>query len=165
MRQQDAEEFFGHLLSFLRRDYKRRGIELGSEQDVTRIFEFGVEQRLRCGRCGRVRYRVDEMDRVGVAVPAVVQEVVEQEEKTKKVYQPVSLTSCVDSVLRSEEGLEYTCPAGCGRVVATKSARFASFPDVLVVHAKKFELVNWVPTKLGRRCFSSPGSAECAFFK
>ncbi len=25
---------------------------------------------------------------------------------------------------------------------------FASFPDVLVVHAKKFQLVNWVPAKL-----------------
>lgn len=25
----------------------------------------------------------------------------------------------------------------------------ATFPDVLVVHAKKFQLINWVPSKLG----------------
>jgi ubiquitin carboxyl-terminal hydrolase 5/13 len=36
-----------------------------------------------------------------------------------------------------------------GRDWAIKNARFASFPSVLVVHAKKFQLVNWVPTKLG----------------
>jgi hypothetical protein len=41
-----------------------------------------------------------------------------------------------------------------------RQARFATFPDTLIVHAKKFQLVNWVPTKLGRflgaiRVFSS----------
>lgn len=34
--------------------------------------------------------------------------------------------------------LAYTC----------RRSQFATFPDVLVVHAKKFQLVNWVPTKL-----------------
>ena len=33
--------------------------------------------------------------------------------------------------------------------LAIRQARFASFPSVLVIHAKKFQLVNWVPTKLG----------------
>jgi hypothetical protein len=41
-----------------------------------------------------------------------------------------------------------------------RQARFATFPETLVIHAKKFQLVNWVPTKLGRflmsiRMFSS----------
>jgi ubiquitin carboxyl-terminal hydrolase 5/13 len=161
MRQQDAEEFFGHLLSFLRRDSKRRGISLGSDQDATRVFEFGVEQKLRCSTCSRVRYRVDVMDRVGVAVPAVPVEPApgsreEGEEegskdartKKKKEYEPVSLKLCIDSVLLSDEGLEYTCPGGCGNVIALRHTRFSSFPDILVIHAKKFELVNWVPTKL-----------------
>lgn len=30
-----------------------------------------------------------------------------------------------------------------------RQSSFASFPEVLVVHVKKFQLVNWVPTKLG----------------
>ena len=30
-----------------------------------------------------------------------------------------------------------------------RRTRFATFPQVLVVHAKKFQLVNWVPAKLG----------------
>jgi ubiquitin carboxyl-terminal hydrolase 5/13 len=27
----------------------------------------------------------------------------------------------------------------------------ATFPSVLVLHARKFQLVNWVPTKLGEK--------------
>jgi hypothetical protein len=33
-----------------------------------------------------------------------------------------------------------------------RQTKFASLPEVLVVHAKKFQLVNWVPAKLGA-CF------------
>jgi hypothetical protein len=33
--------------------------------------------------------------------------------------------------------------------VFPRSSGFKSFPDVLVVHMRKFQLVNWVPTKLG----------------
>jgi hypothetical protein len=37
-----------------------------------------------------------------------------------------------------------------------RQARFATFPDTLVIHAKKFQLVNWVPTKLGGWPRASP---------
>ena len=30
-----------------------------------------------------------------------------------------------------------------------RQSKFATFPDVLVVHARKFQLVDWVPQKLG----------------
>ena len=30
-----------------------------------------------------------------------------------------------------------------------RQGRLATFPDTLVIHAKKFQLVNWVPTKVG----------------
>ena len=30
-----------------------------------------------------------------------------------------------------------------------RRAQFTMFPQVLVVHAKNFQLVNWVPVKLG----------------
>jgi len=142
MRQQDSEEFFTHLITVLRRDmhkYKDR-----SDQDPTTIFSYGMEQRLQCGTCKKVRYRVDTMDVVSVAVPAI--------EKGKNAdgvvtYEEVPLGQCLDSLLGSE-ALEYECPS-CGKSVnATKQTKFASFPDILVVHAKKFQLVNWVPAKL-----------------
>ncbi|KAH9069457.1 hypothetical protein EDB83DRAFT_2674227 [Lactarius deliciosus] len=57
----------------------------------------------------------------------------------------VPLTRCVDEVLGAES-LEYKCPR-CGSDVAA-TRRFATIPDALVVHANKFQLVNWVSTKL-----------------
>lgn len=38
-------------------------------------------------------------------------------------------------------------------LVVHRQSRFSTFPQVLVVHAKKFQLVNWVPTKLGMSMF------------
>lgn len=35
------------------------------------------------------------------------------------------------------------------KLTSWRQAKFASFPEVLVIHAKKFQLVNWVPAKLG----------------
>ncbi|KAF5371409.1 hypothetical protein D9615_009657 [Tricholomella constricta] len=146
MRQQDSEEFFTHLVMVLRRDahkYKER-----QELDATAVFAYGMEQRLQCTQCKKVRYRVDAADVVSVAVPAVEVEVeAGKDEEGKTQYAEVQLTHCLDALLGSE-ALEYACPA-CGKDVhALRQTKFASFPEVLVVHAKKFQLVNWVPSKL-----------------
>jgi len=142
MRQQDSEEFFGHLVNVLRRDgkkFKDRG-----ERYPTQIFAYATEQRLQCTQCKQVRYRIDFTDVLSITVPAL--------EKGKDVdgktqYENVQLTSCIDALF-APEALDYSCPSCDKRVNALKQASFASFPSVLVVHAKKFQLVNWVPAKL-----------------
>ncbi|KIM37665.1 hypothetical protein M413DRAFT_448435 [Hebeloma cylindrosporum] len=142
MRQQDAEEFFTHLITALRRDgqkYKER-----SEQDPTTVFTYATEQRLQCTSCRKVRYRTDTTDVVSVAIPANVKG---QDADGKTLYHDVQLTQCLETLLGSE-GLDYACPSCARNVQAVKRLRFASLPEVLVVHAKKFQLVNWVPTKL-----------------
>ncbi|KAG5651892.1 hypothetical protein H0H81_007049 [Sphagnurus paluster] len=102
-----------------------------------------MEQRLQCNDCHKVRYRVDAADVVGVAIPAIEL----GEEDGKKRYGEVQLTQCLETLL-GVEALNYVCPS-CGKGVhALKQTRFASLPEVLVVHAKKFQLVNWVPSKL-----------------
>ncbi|KAF8154934.1 ubiquitin carboxyl-terminal hydrolase 14 [Crassisporium funariophilum] len=142
MKQQDSEEFFTYLVTVLRRDmqkYKDR-----SDQDPTSIFSYAMEQKLQCGDCKKVRYRVDNAAVVGVAVPAN-EKGVDADGKTR--YEDVQLTQCLDSLLGTE-ALDYACPS-CGKNVhALKQTKFASLPEVLVVHAKKFQLVNWVPVKL-----------------
>ncbi|KAG1880072.1 hypothetical protein F4604DRAFT_1651500 [Suillus subluteus] len=178
MRQQDAEEFFSHLLTVLRRfnHQNTRGV---SESEPTEMFAFGLEQRLQCQSCHRVRYRVDTMDALSLGVPA--HELADGEADTgaatvgtpdesgpgKKRYRSVSLEQCLNLFLgpSGQEALEYQCEGGCGKVNAVRYAhtvqstqrlpnsglrqmQFATFPDVLVLHAKKFQLVNWVPTKL-----------------
>ncbi|KAG8221718.1 hypothetical protein J3R82DRAFT_2006 [Butyriboletus roseoflavus] len=145
MRQQDAEEFFGHFLTVLRRfNHQTRGGAPG-EGEPTDIFSFGLEQRLECLGCHRVRYRIDSMDVLSLGVPAT-----EGEGAADATYAPVPLEMCFDLFLgqTGQEILEYQCEAGCGKTHAVRRVQLATFPDVLVVHAKKFQLKNWVPTKL-----------------
>ncbi|EPQ61322.1 ubiquitinyl hydrolase [Gloeophyllum trabeum ATCC 11539] len=142
MRQQDSEEFFEHLLTVLRRNAKRAG--RSEEDEPTQVFAFGMEQRLQCGDCKKVRYRVDEVDTISVPVLATE---VGKDEEGRTLWKDVELMECLNAVV-APEALEYTCPACQKKVLATKQSKFATFPQVLVVHARKFQLVNWVPTKL-----------------
>jgi len=87
---------------------------------------------------------VDNTDVVSVSVPAKEQG---KNEDGKPIYQDIQLTDCFDSLL-GMEALEYLCPSCSKNVQALKQTKFASLPEVLVVHAKKFQLVNWVPAKL-----------------
>ncbi|KAF8327578.1 ubiquitin carboxyl-terminal hydrolase 14 [Cantharellus anzutake] len=142
MRQQDSEEFLTHLIKVLRQGYKKRG----HAQDPTEVFNYGMEQRLQCGDCKRVSYRVDEHDVVSVAVPAREKKAV-GEEAANVQYEDVLFEECLN-LLTATEALEWRCPACSKNVIANKKSSFATFPQVLVVHAKKFQLVNWVPQKL-----------------
>ncbi|KAI0668763.1 ubiquitinyl hydrolase [Trametes maxima] len=142
MRQQDAEEFFTHLVTVLRRHAKKAGKD--EKQEPTEVFAFGVEQRLQCGECKRVRYRVDATDTLSVPVPAREKG---KDEEGKTLYEEVQLKETFD-IVTGTEALEYQCPGCQKKVIATKRSTFSTFPQVLVVHAKKFQLVNWVPAKL-----------------
>lgn len=160
MRQQDSEEFFTHLISSIRRHLKKAA---GAESDPTEVFQFGMEQRLQCNDCHKVRYRVDPMDEASVPVPKREKGI---DADGKTVFGEIELRECLE-ILTGVEALEYTCPSCQKRVIAKKYVRltfapthaddcvvgrqtkFATFPQVLVLHARKFQLVNWVPTKLG----------------
>lgn len=120
MRQQDSEEFFQHLLKCIRQDTKKKGSK--EEDEPTEIFRFGMEQRLQCGDCRKVRYRVDGQDSVSVPVPAKEKPSVpakEGAEAEKTEYEPVQLMQCLE-VLTGVEALEYHCPSCAKAVIAQK---------------------------------------------
>ncbi|KAH7911744.1 hypothetical protein BJ138DRAFT_1149823 [Hygrophoropsis aurantiaca] len=152
MRQQDAEEFLSHFLTVLRRfNHQAQGADANADAEPTETFAFGLEQRLECQECHRVRYRIDNMDVLSLGVPAVeLPADTEDDASNKKKYAPVELLACLGMLVgpTGEESLEYQCEAGCGKTNAVRRTQFATFPEVLVLHAKKFQLVNWVPTKL-----------------
>lgn len=112
MRQQDSEEFFTHFLGAVRRQLKKT--DTGA--DPTEVFKFGTEQRLQCGDCQKVRYRVDSTDVVSVPVPKREKGV---DGEGRPQYEEVQLKECLD-ILTGVEALEYTCPSCQKQVIATK---------------------------------------------
>ncbi|GHJ87626.1 hypothetical protein NliqN6_4028 [Naganishia liquefaciens] len=152
MRQQDSEEFLQHLIKCLRQDAKRRGFN--QTEEATETFRFGMEQRLQCGECKGVSYRTDQTDSISLPVPAKEKgELIIGEGDggsampKQKQYEPVAFDTCLD-MLVEPEALEYSCPQCQKKVIAEKQQKFKTFPQTLVVHMKKFQLVNWMPTKL-----------------
>ncbi len=146
MRQQDAFELLLHLLKLI-----TRSPHPAPFRDPVHSFRFITEQRLQCMTCKKVRYRTDEQENISIPVPAnrklrVVNEDPGQE-KPKDEFEPVTLKECLD-IFTAAEQVELTC-SSCGcKDGFTKRSLFKTFPAILVVNARRFELVGWVPTKL-----------------
>ncbi|CUS11634.1 unnamed protein product [Tuber aestivum] len=151
MRQQDALQLLSHLFELI-----SSSPHPGSLGDPVSDFRFAFEQRLQCLGCGKVRYRTDIQDNVQVPVPVrripaessdvEMGEEDKRKDKNKDVFEPVTLKECLDS-LTADEVVVFNCPS-CGKdAKATKRHAFKTLPEVLVVGAKRFGYVDWVPTK------------------
>jgi uncharacterized UBP type Zn finger protein len=68
-------------------------------------------------------------------------------EDGKVEYEPVTLKECLDS-FTAVEVVELTCSACGGKDGFYKRALFKTFPEVLAVNARRFNIINWVPTKV-----------------
>ncbi|KAJ5585345.1 uncharacterized protein N7459_005145 [Penicillium hispanicum] len=136
MRQQDAFEFLLHV-------FKSVSLSKHPDGQVNPVqhFRFEVEQRLQCLSCKKVRYKVDEQDNISVAVPA------RRVPGEASQFEPVTLSECLD-IFTAEEVVELSCPACDSRDGFSKRSSFKTLPQELAVNARRFELVNWVPTKL-----------------
>jgi ubiquitin carboxyl-terminal hydrolase 5/13 len=53
MRQQDAVEFFQHVMTAIERDELKRD---GGAHDPSKIFRFVLEERTQCSKSGKVKY-------------------------------------------------------------------------------------------------------------
>lgn len=148
MRQQDAFELLTHLFKLI--NISQHPAPLS---DPVKSFRFAMEQRLQCVNCKKVRYRVDEQDSISVPVPvrrkASPPANGTAEDKTPKGagFEPVTLTECLD-IFTSPDVVELTCPACSSKAGFTKQTKFKTLPTNLAINARRFELVNWVPTKL-----------------
>jgi ubiquitin carboxyl-terminal hydrolase 5/13 len=146
MRQQDAFELLLHLLKLI-----SRSSHASSQPDPVNIFRFAMEQRLQCLSCEKVRYRTDEQDNLSIPVPVRPIPRKSNEEgsnqKEKDGFEPVTLKECLD-IFTSDEVVELTCPSCNSKAGFTKKTLFKTFPAVLAINLRRFELVNWVPTKL-----------------
>jgi ubiquitin carboxyl-terminal hydrolase 5/13 len=155
MRQQDSFEFLLHLLKLVSRSQQSAKGLYKNVTDPVDAFRFVMEQKLQCLSCKKVRYRQDEMENISVAVPIQRSpqkdtqmgnsEKETDEKKDKEEFEPVTLQQCLDDFTAAET-VELTC-SGCDGKGFTKQSLFKTFPTVLAVNARRFEIVNWVPTK------------------
>ncbi|TVY30601.1 Ubiquitin carboxyl-terminal hydrolase [Lachnellula hyalina] len=148
MRQQDAFEFLLHVFKLVTRS--KHTAEL---QDPVRSFRFVMEQRLQCLSCKKVRYSTDEQDNISIPVPIrkIIPPASNSGEKPsddkKDEYESVTLKECLDSFTSSEH-VELTCSSCGSRDGFLKRSLFKTFPEVLAINARRFNLINWVPTKV-----------------
>ncbi|EED23612.1 ubiquitin C-terminal hydrolase, putative [Talaromyces stipitatus ATCC 10500] len=157
MRQQDAFELLLHLFKLI--TLSRHSESLANPVES---FRFVLEQRLQCLDCGKVRYKYDEQDNISLQVPArplVSKKSLEQ----TTTYETVTMKECLD-IFTGEEVVELKC-SGCGSNKGfCKRSRFKSLPQHLVINARRFELINWVPTKLNIPVDISDGDIDMSVY-
>ncbi|XP_010268908.1 PREDICTED: ubiquitin carboxyl-terminal hydrolase 14 isoform X2 [Nelumbo nucifera] len=158
-RQQDALEFFLHLL-----DQVERANAGKPELDPSRSFKFGIEERLECSS-GKVAYnkRVDYILSLNIPLhEATNKEQLEAFQKLKaergsdrevssdEIVRPrVPLEACLANFSAPEEVHEFYSTELKTKTTAIKTAGLTSFPDYLVLHMRKFVMeAGWVPKKL-----------------
>ncbi|KAK3680790.1 ubiquitin C-terminal hydrolase Ubp14 [Vermiconidia calcicola] len=151
MRQQDSFELLLHLLKLITRSQQAARGQYKDVADPVEAFRFVMEQRLQCLNCKKVRYSQDDMENLSVAVPikrspqSDTPMTDSEKEEKKEEFEPVSLKQCLDDFTAAEV-VELKC-ASCDHSGFTKQSLFKTFPTILAINARRFELVNWVPTK------------------
>ncbi|KAK6132615.1 hypothetical protein DH2020_033645 [Rehmannia glutinosa] len=160
MRQQDALEFFLHLIDQVER------VNMGNPLfDPSRSFKFGIEERLQCPS-GKVAYNKRHDYILSLNIPlhkATNKKELEDFQKLKaekdargeelsseEIVRPrVPLMDCLECFSAPEELHDFYSTALNAKTTAVKTAGLTSFPDYLVLHMRKFVLEEgWVPKKL-----------------
>uniref|UniRef100_A0A8C7DX67 Ubiquitin carboxyl-terminal hydrolase n=1 Tax=Naja naja TaxID=35670 RepID=A0A8C7DX67_NAJNA len=156
-RQQDALEFFLHLINLIERN------RIGSE-NPSDVFRFLVEERTQCCQTRKVRYteRVEYLMQLPVAMEAAINkdeliayELKRREAETARRPPPemvrarIPFSACLQAFTEPENVEDFWSSALQAKSAGVKTSRFASFPEYLVVQIKKFTFgLDWIPKKL-----------------
>ncbi|XP_041125466.1 ubiquitin carboxyl-terminal hydrolase 5 isoform X1 [Polyodon spathula] len=156
-RQQDAQEFLLHFVNMVER-YCR------SSDCPSESFRFLVEERIHCLQSDKVKYtqRAESLLQLPVPLEHATnkEELSEYEQKKKEaelakapppelVRAHIPFAACLSALSEPETLEEFWSSALQAKSMASKTTRFASFPDYLVIQIKKFTFgLDWVPKKL-----------------
>ncbi|KFP30031.1 Ubiquitin carboxyl-terminal hydrolase 13, partial [Colius striatus] len=156
-RQQDAQEFFLHLINLVERN------PVGSE-NPSDVFRFLVEERTQCCQSRKVRYtqRVDYIMQLPVAMEAATNkdELIAYELKRREaeaarrpppelVRAKIPFSACLQAFSEPNNVEDFWSSALQAKSAGVKTSHFASFPEYLVVQIKKFTFgLDWIPKKL-----------------
>ncbi|KAK1168598.1 ubiquitin carboxyl-terminal hydrolase 13-like isoform X1 [Acipenser oxyrinchus oxyrinchus] len=156
-RQQDAQEFFLHLINQVERNSE------GSE-NPSDVFRFLVEERTQCCQSRMVRYtqRADNLMQLPAPMEAatnkeelIAYEVKRQEAEVSRRAPPpavrarIPFSACLQAYTEPENVDDFWSSALQAKSAGVKTSRFKSFPEYLVIQIKKFTFgFDWVPKKL-----------------
>uniref|UniRef100_A0A673BLR4 Ubiquitin carboxyl-terminal hydrolase n=1 Tax=Sphaeramia orbicularis TaxID=375764 RepID=A0A673BLR4_9TELE len=152
-RQQDAQEFLLHFINMVERNCR-------SGPNPSEAFRFLVEERIVCQQSQKAKYtqRVDYIVQLPVPMDQATntEELQEAERRREEgdttaptVRAQIPFTACMAALSEPEVLTDFWSSAVQAKTTATKTTRFASFPDHLVIQIKKFTFgLDWVPKKL-----------------
>lgn len=161
-RQQDAQEFFMHLLDSIDRAQRSSAGAI----NPTDSFRYKVEERTQCMKSGKVRYNSREDTLLSLSVPmktvlnkeeVAAYELKQKEAEEKKerldpseIVRPrIAMSACIEAFAAPEIVDDFYSSALKAKSVAQKTTRFATFPNYLMVQMEKFTLADdWTPKKL-----------------
>jgi len=160
--QQDAQEFYLHLLTVMERENRK----IGQTHQAFHSLQFKVEDRLECGSSKQVSYTSRVEDYMPLAIP-VDQATNEEEYKAyelrkqdadakgvrllpeDKVRRHIPFAACLQQFCSDEIIEGYLSPVTKENTFAQKTIRFRTFPDHLMIQLKKFDIdERWQPYKL-----------------
>ncbi|KAL5491044.1 hypothetical protein EMCRGX_G016259 [Ephydatia muelleri] len=154
-RQQDAQEFFLHLLESIDKNQRLHPDTVNPAD----CFKYKVEERLECCKTGKVRYTSHEEKLLQLSVPmdmAVNKEEVKAWEEKKKLLEANKQRINQDEVVRAQVPFKACLDSFAAETTvqlknssqAKKRSYFETFPEYLVLQMNRFTVKeDWTPIK------------------
>ena len=172
-RQQDASEYFSHLLDIMTRAERAAGDRLGGPVGVPTSHSFNatIETKTQCGESKQVSYKSSRTPVIALGIPMEAAEnkpEVDAYQAAKRaktdadpaaaaaaaaaeaaVVPRVSLQACLAQYFGDETIPDYYSSATSKKGIATRTNRIATFPSYLVLQLNRYYVSDtWEPKKM-----------------
>ncbi|KAL3895714.1 MAG: hypothetical protein SGCHY_004536 [Lobulomycetales sp.] len=118
MRQQDAMDYFLHLIQYIEQKDQQSSVKTG----IPELFSSTMETRMECLDCHKVRYSKTPEVSLNLDIPPSA----------------TSMQTCIDAYFSESRDGEWKCPADGKRCNFSRTVRVFAYPRVLVCVMKRF---------------------------